>query len=373
VNGRRRFVVIAQGGHADGLRAVPFIRALRHAEPEARIVVLGYEFARGLWRHCPYVDEFIATGKDSILGRGWEARLKKVGRIARLASRLVGRFDVFLNLEVQAEGGFPGLLALLAAIPVRIGHGGWKRGMNLSPGPADMRVPYEERMCGLLALLGIEVADTRLEAWSNEADRQAVHGTLAGGGWHPGRRLVVCHAGSDWSCQTWPASSWVAVARSLIDHHGTVVAFTGTEAEKAQVAAIAGACGGDALDLCGSTTFGQLCALLELAALVISGDTVVAPLALAMGSATVTLAAYDTSNWSPSRMVELNALCRFEVRHPIPWSVRCHWDRIGRVHGCQSDSCVGVHGMGRIHPGDVLDRAARILDRPQAAAAGALV
>lgn len=373
MRGRRRFLICAQGGHADGLRAVPFVRALRQAEPEARIAVLGYEFARGLWGRCPYVDDFIVTGEDSILGRGWEARLKKLGRIARLATKLAARFDVFLNLDVQAEGGFPGLLALFAAIPVRVGHGGGWRGMNLSPGPADMRVPYEDRMRELLALLGIEVTDTRLEAWSDDADRQVVRGLLAAGGWHPGRRLVVCHPGSDWSCQTWPARSWVAVARSLIDQHGTAVVFTGTDEEKAQVAAIAGACGGAALDLCGSTTFGQLCALMEIAEVVISGDTVVAPLAVAMGSATVTLAAYDTSNWSPSRLLELNALCRFEVRHPIPWSVGCHWNRIGRVHGCRSESCVGVHGMGRIHPDEVLERAATVLDRPRARAAETLV
>jgi ADP-heptose:LPS heptosyltransferase len=319
------------------------------------------------------VDDFVVTGDDSILGRGWGARLKKVGRIARLAARLAARFDVFVNLEVQAEGGFPGLLALLSAIPLRIGHGGWRHGMNVSPGPADMRVPYEDRMRELLALLGVEVTDTRLEAWSDDADRQVVRELLAAGGWHPGRRLVVCHPGSDWSCQTWPASSWVAVARGLIDHHGMLVVLTGTDAERAQVAAIAGACGRDALDLCGSTTFGQLCALMEVAELVISGDTVVAPLATAMCAATVTLAAFDTSNWSPSRLRELNALCRFEVRHPIPWSVRCHWDRIGRVHGCRSESCVGVHGMGRIHPDEVLERAATALDKRGATAAGAPV
>jgi hypothetical protein len=165
----------------------------------------------------------------------------------------------------------------------------------------------------------------------------------------------------------------VAVAQGLIDQHGMLVVLTGTEAEKAQVAAIGGACGGAALDLCGSTTFGQLCALMEVAELVISGDTVVAPLANAMGAATVTLAAYDTSNWSPSRLRELNALCRFEVQHPLPWSVRCHWNRIGRVHGCRSESCVGIHGMGRIHPDEVLERSETALDARGATTAGALV
>jgi ADP-heptose:LPS heptosyltransferase len=295
-----------------------------------------------------------------------------VGRIGRLLPRLAGRFDVFLNLVVQPEGDFPALLSQFAAIPLRVGHGGPSRGMNLSPGPADMRVPYEDRMRELLALLGIESGDLRLEAWCGQTDRQSVRRLLTAEGWHPGRSLVVCHTGSDWSCQTWPAKRWTTVAKGLIEHHGAQVAFTGTEAERAQVAAVASRCGGGTLDLCGKTSFGQLCALLEVAQLVIAGDTLLAPLALAMGTPTLTLAAYDTSNWSPLRLIELNAICRFEVRLPAPWSVRCHWDRIGRVHGCQSESCVGVQGMGRIEPAEVLERAASVLRSPRTVAEGAL-
>ena len=363
---RRRFLVCVQGGYADGLRAVPFIRALRKAEPDARITVLGYRFAQDLWTSCPYVDGFVATGEDSVLGRGWGTRLRKVGRIAQIWPRLVGRFDVFLNLEVQPHGGFTAVLPILAVIPVRIGHGGLRRGMNLSPGVADMNVPYEERMSELLRLIGVEAGDMRLEAWCDEPDREAMRRLLT-----DLAPLVVCHVGSDWSCQTWPAKYWTAVAKALIQLHGAKVVFSGLESEKVQVAAITSRCGSGAVDLCGKTTFGQLCALLEVAELVISGDTLVAPLAVAMGTAALTLTAYDTSNWSPSRLHELNAICRFEVRQPTPWSVRCHWDRIGRVHGCRSESCVGVHGMGRIQPGEVLERAALILGRPQATAAGA--
>jgi ADP-heptose:LPS heptosyltransferase len=362
----KRFVVCVQGGHADGLRSVPFIRALRRAAPNAHITVLAYEFARDLWTSCPYVDDFVATGEDSVLGRGWEARIKKVGRIAVLAARLFARYDVFLNLEVQAEGGFPGLLAICSAAPIRVGHGGLRSGMNRSPGRADMRVPYEDRMRELMGELGVSVTDTSLEAWCGDQDRHAVRDMLMAAGWHPGRRLVVCHAGSDWSCQTWAAGSWVTVARSLIRRHDAIAVFTGVESEAASVDTIVQRCGGASINLCGQTSFGQLCALLEMADLVISGDTVVAPLALAMGAPTMTLAAYDTSNWSVSRLRELNAISGFEVREPLPWSVRCHWNRIGRVHGCISESCVGIHGMGRIQPGDVLDQAESIIARAEA-------
>jgi ADP-heptose:LPS heptosyltransferase len=235
-----------------------------------------------------------------------------------------------------------------------------------------MTVPYEERMSELLRLIGVEVIDVGLEAWSYEIDRGAIRLLLAAEV-RRGGPLVVCHVGSDWSCQMWPGKFWTAVAKGLIELHGAQVVFTGTEAERARVAAIVSRCGGGILDLSGKTNFGQLCALLEVADLVISGDTLPAPLAVAMGTATLMLTGYDTSNWSPSRLRELNAICRFEVREPTPWSMRCHWDRIGRVHGCQSESCVGVHGMGRIQPDEVLERASEVLTGRLANPVGALL
>jgi lipopolysaccharide heptosyltransferase II len=357
----KRYLVCVQGGHADGLRAVPFVRALRIAQPDAHIAVLAYGFVSELWAYCPYVDDFVASGDDAVLGKGWASRLEKIGRIAGLLPRTFRRYDVFLNLEVQAEGGFPGVLAAASAIPVRIGHGGARRGMNRSPGPADMRVPYEDRMRELMGVLGIDVTDARLEAWCRDEDRRDVREMLAAAGWHPGRRVVVCHSGSDWSCQTWAPAAWVSVARSLIQRHDVMVVFAGVTAEAGQVEAIARRCGTGSTSLCGRTSFRQLCALLEMAELVICGDTVVAPLALAMGASPITLMAYDTSNWGPSRLRELNALAHFEVGEPLPWSVRCHWNRIGRVHGCISESCVGVHGMGRVKPREVLELADRII------------
>jgi ADP-heptose:LPS heptosyltransferase len=354
VSGSPRVLVIAQGGHADGLRAVPFVRAVRRRHPGSRITVLGYQLLRDLWESCPYVDAFVAAGRDVILGIGWRARAAKLRRALRLAPRLVGRYDVLLNLSVQPEGGSAAALGILARIPTRIGHGGQLQGMNRSPGRADMRVPYEHRAAALLRLLGVEEVDPALEAWCSEDDRRSVARLLDAAGHRPGRPLVVCHAGSDWSCQRWPARRWAELAGRLATRDGALVVLSGTAAESAQTAEIAAAAGGRAVDLAGRTSFGQLCALLARADLLVSVDTLVAPLARAMGAPVTTLMTYDTSNWSAERMAEIGALTRFEVTEPPPWSVRCQWTRSGRLRGCESDSCVGVHGMGRIRPEDVL-------------------
>ena len=349
-----RILVLAQGGYADGLRAVPFVRAVRRRHPTARLTVLGYAFLRELWESCPYVDRFLAVGADVILGIGWRARAAKLRRALALAPRLLWRYDILLNLSVQPEGGSAAALGVLARIPTRIGHGGQLQGMNRSPGPADMRVPYEDRAAALLRLLGIEDPDLSLEAWCSEEDRQRAGRLLVTAGHVPGRPLVVCHAGSDWSCQRWPARRWAELAGRLAARDGALVVLTGTAAEAAHTAEIAAAAQGRAVDLAGRTSFGELCAVLARADLVVTVDTLVAPLARAMGAAVTTLMAYDTSNWSAERMAEIGALTRFEVTEPPPWSVRCQWMRSGRLRRCDSESCVGIHGMGRIRPEHVL-------------------
>ena len=357
----RRFLVMAQGGHADGLRAVPFVRAVREGHPDAHISVLGYGFARELWIACPYVDRFIATGDDAILGRGGRARLLKLLRVARLIPRLVARFDVFVNLEVQAEGGFPGLLSALLGIPVRVGHGGRRQGVNLSPGRADMRVPYEDRMSELLDVLGLPDGDLRLEAWSTAEDGLAVEATLAAAGRRPASPLVVCHPGSDWSCQMWSAARWADLADRLANEFGADVAFTGLAGEADFITDIGARVASPILNLAGRTTYSQLCALLARASLVVALDTLVAPLASAMGAPVVTIAAYDTSNWSRGRTRELRIITEFTVAEPAPWSVTCHWNRIGRVRGCQSASCVGRHALAQTSVEQVTARARPVL------------
>lgn len=357
----RRLLVFAQGGHADGLRAVPFVRALRDGHPDAHISVAGYGFARDLWSACPYVDRFIPTGDDAILGRGAWARLLKVIRVARLVARLGGRFDVFVNFEVQAEGGFPGLLSTLCRIPIRVGHGGPRQGVNRSPGRVDMRVPYEDRMSELLRVLDLPAGSLRLEAWSTADDGLAVEAVLAAAGRRPAAPLVVCHPGSDWSCQMWSAARWAELADRLASDFGADVAFTGLAIEADFISDVRRRASNPILDLAAQTTYGQLCALLARADLVVGLDTLVAPLASAMGAPVVTLAAYDTSNWSEQRARELGLIAEFTVAHPAPWTVTCHWNRIGRVRGCRSASCVGRHAMARTSVEQVIDAARSLL------------
>lgn len=359
----RRFLVYAQGGYSDRLRAVPFVRALWNANQGGSVAMLGYESGRELWEACPYVDEFISMGAGPILGRGYGTNLRKASLAARVGIRRRGCHDVFLNLSVMPEGLFPALLSVAAGIPVRVGYGNSRAGVNRSAGPADMRVPFETRAAALLALVDVEVTDFSLEAWCSDEDRTEVDGLLAGA-LAKGNRVVVCHPTSDWSCQMWPAERWADVIDALVMRHQCHVVLTGLAEERGFRDEIVARLSVPVTDLIGRTSHGRLGALLERADVVVTLDTLVAPLARAMGAAVVTLMSTDTPNWTQQRLLELGSLGVEDDTAGIPsWSVLCKWRRTGVVERCQSRSCVGVHGMGRIRSDAVLARITSKLER----------
>ena len=350
-----RFLLYAQGGYSDRLRAVPFVRAIREANPTASIAILGYEPGRELWEGCPHVDEFVCLGAAPVLGRGRLVQLRKAALAVRTARGRRGHHDIFVNLSVMPAGLFPGLLSVLSGIPKRVGYGGPGAGVNVTPGLADMRIPYETRTATLLDHLAIEATDLRLEAWCSAEDRAAVARMLEEQPRGAGGPTVVCHPSSDWSCQMWPAARWAQVIDALASRHRCRVVLSGTAEERAFTDEIVSLSSESVTDLVGRTSHGQLTALVEQADLVLTLDTLIAPLARAMGTEVVTLMAADTPNWSPRRLVELGALgITASSSDDHPWSVRCKWRRTGVVERCQSSSCVGVHGMGGITTESIL-------------------
>jgi ADP-heptose:LPS heptosyltransferase len=99
----------------------------------------------------------------------------------------------------------------------------------------------------------------------------------------------VLHPGAEAVARRWPADRYAAVARAL-HAAGHRVVVTGGPRENAlvtEVASGAGLRGGDVL--AGGLPFADLSALVAEAALVVSGDTGPAHLAVAHGSPSVTL------------------------------------------------------------------------------------
>jgi ADP-heptose:LPS heptosyltransferase len=244
-------VVLRALGLGDLLTAVPALRAVRRAFPDARVTLAAPGVLRPLALLTGAVDD-----------------LSAVAPLAPLPAELHGA-DVAVNLH----GSGPQSTALLRATGPRrlVSYG-------VAGGPAWRAAEHEvQRWCRLLTQSGVpaEPSDLSLPAPPPPA------GVPAG--------AVLVHPGAAQASRRWPAERWAEVARAL-SAQGRHVVLTGGPDEQAlgqRVAATAGLPGDRVL--AGRTDLTALAAVVAHAGLLLSSDTGVAHLATAFGTPSVVL------------------------------------------------------------------------------------
>jgi ADP-heptose:LPS heptosyltransferase len=284
-------------GLGDFLCAVPALRALRGAEPEASIHLVGLESSRDLAdRFTPYIDAFHAYPghigtEDGPLAAPADVE-DLVVRIRALAP------DVAIQLHGTGDRTNV-LVARFGAARVA----GFHPPRETPPGtgtflPWDEAEPEARRWLRLVRALGYPAEDDRLEfpldpgaaAWATE-----LLGSLAR------RPYVVVHPGSARSQSRWSVGGFLATAARMAES-GLGVVVTGTAAERPLAVAVAAGSGG--LALAGQTDLDELGWIIRGARLVVANDTGVSHLAAALGVPSVVIftdpSREHRTRWAPS-------------------------------------------------------------------------
>jgi ADP-heptose:LPS heptosyltransferase len=280
----------------DMLCAVPALRALRSAYPQARLTLIGLPWARELAaRYSRYVDDFIEfPGFPGLPERGCDPR----AFTAFLADAQDRRFD--LALQLHGDGRLTN--AVTALLGARHCAGFFPRG-GACPDPLRF-LPWEPREhevlrpLRLLERLGVPGAGIDLEFPLDEVDRGELARLVQAFRFRPGQYVCV-HPGAQLASRRWPPERFARVADALAAEGHTVV-LTGTAAEAAVTCAVAGAMRARAVDLTGRTSLGALAALVARARLLVCNDTGVSHIAAAMRTPSVVVSCgADTARWSP--------------------------------------------------------------------------
>ena len=246
----QRVVVLRALGLGDLLTAVPALRAVRRAHPDAHVSLAAPAALRELALHTGAVDAVVDTAP-----------------LAPLAEELAGA-----DLAVNLHGRGPQSTARLAATSPRrlVAYG-------LPGGPQWTADEYEVvRWCRLLDESGIpaDPGDLLLAAPPAEP---AVRG------------VVLVHPGAAQVSRRWPVERWGRVAAALAAAgHDVRVTGGSDEVALAQDVARSAGLGPDAV-LAGRTDLLGLSALVAAARLLVSPDTGVAHLATAFGTPSVVL------------------------------------------------------------------------------------
>lgn len=292
----RRIVALRALVIGDLLCAVPALRALRHAYPQAHVALIGLPWAREFVRRfSAYLDEFIEFPGFP----GLPERAVDIGRVPHFLSQLQQQqFDV--ALQMHGSGSFVNPLCELMG--ARVTAGFYVPGEycpsteTFLPYPED--VPEVRRHLALLEFLGIAARGEHLEL-PLTAEDDIDFGQLTEAAELREQPYVCLHPGARYLSRRWHAERFAGVGDALA-REGFRIVVTGTSAEAEVAARVVEHMQAPAINLAGRTSLGALAVLLKQARLLISNDTGVSHVAAALRApSVVVVTGSDPARWAP--------------------------------------------------------------------------
>jgi ADP-heptose:LPS heptosyltransferase len=311
LKGSRRIAVFRALQLGDMLCAVPALRALRNAAPQATITLIGLPWARDFTRRYAHlVDDFLAfPGFPGFPEH--PVSLRELPGFLNAAQRR----DFELVIQMHGSGTLSNPLA--ATFGGRH-HAGYFVEGQYCPEPHNFlawRDGEHEvlRYLRLMRSLGAPAQGDHLEFPLQPEDWHSLQRTSAHSSNQapmpiPERGNYVCvHPGARLPSRRWPARRFAELA-DRVAAQGLTIVLTGSAEEKEITEQVARHMCAPALDLAGHTNLGAMAALVSQAALVICNDTGMSHIAAAVNTPSVVI----SSGADPARFAPLDAR-----RHPV--------------------------------------------------------
>lgn len=302
----------------------PAIRALKGSPQEGRrITLLTSPAGAAITRLMAEVDDTIVHRASWMKASG-DAADAAADRelIEHLRQR---RFDAAVIFCVYSQSPLPAaLVCFLAEVPLRLAHcrenpyallTDWVREVE----PEQLVRHEVRRQLDLVASVGASTSDERLRVSVPAGARAHARRTLDAVGLSDHRGWVVVHPGASAPSRRYPPELLAAVCEILIAAHGINVLLTGDPSEVELVEQVRGSLPhpsrARAHSVAGQLSLSELAAVLELAPVLVSGNSGPVHLAAAVGTPVVDVYALTNPQHKPW-MVPSVVLCN---------DVPCRW------------------------------------------------
>jgi ADP-heptose:LPS heptosyltransferase len=309
----RRIVVLRANGLGDFLFATPALRALAQHFKRAEITYLCQPWLRsflaGRYSYLPHVHAIppVPGLRDSTVGDAGAERQRQ----RFFAACRARRFDVALQMHGGGMQSNPFIRQLGAGVSVGLSAPGVAR--------LDLNVPYEfyqhevVRYLELVSALGVPGAGLHMDAPELSPDLDELR--LA---WpaYDREEYGVVHVGASDPRRRWPIERFAAVADVLCHDHRLTVVATGSASDQSLVRQLETSASVPIVDLSGKTTLGTLGSLVRRARVVLSNDTGVSNLAIAVETPSVVV--YWCGN-----VITAGPFYRGRHRPVLSWTVDC--------------------------------------------------
>ncbi len=284
---RKKILVMRYRFIGDTVLTVPFLRNLRMAEPQARIIWLVAPGSSEVVQGIPYVDEFkywdpVTIHADS---RGTHRTLSSRLRFLREL-----RADHFDKVYVLKRSLSSAIMAWLSGAPERVGFDTEGRGFLLTKRVAYRHDRHEvENFLAVLREDGVPVINDHLELWTTAEEERKAASVLAKAGIAPEERLAAIHPFSAVVERGWPLENFAGLAERLRGEINCRVIVIGGPRDRPSFDKMKSLFGEDVADLVGACGLRETMVLLKRCALFVGNDSGIMHLAAAAGAPLVAL------------------------------------------------------------------------------------
>lgn len=293
----RNILLIQLGDIGDVVVTTPAIRAVKETYPGARVSILVRKPYGSLLVADPHIHEVVEFAKfrGSVL-RSQREYARFVWRLRR------ARYDLVVDLRTGDRGA---ILSFFTGAEERIGRDVDKkqfwhkllftktvRHLSVASQPVH---PGADQSLSVLRSIGIDTKDSSPKLYIAPNDRERADILLAECGLVAGGRWITINPYSRWEYKEWDNDKWVQIVNRLWEVFRIPAVLIGSLEEAPAAEAIIENCQGNAYNLAGKTSLGELAAVVATSTLHMGVDSAAPHIAAAVGTSTVTI--FGPGNW----------------------------------------------------------------------------
>jgi ADP-heptose:LPS heptosyltransferase len=281
----------------DMLCAIPALRALRTALPQAHITLIGLPWAEQLLqRFSRYLDDFIAfPGHPEFPEQ--PVKEKELHDFYRVMRERQFDFALQLHGSGRISNGIVQQFGACQSAGYAAADSVLLDGMHYFPYPDGGPEPL--RLLRLTTLLGAPQTGRHLEFPLTQQDWDEVEQSGLASGLVPGSYFCV-HPGARFRDKCWSPQRFAEVADVLAQEFGLKVVLTGSAKEADLTQAVASHMRQRAIDTASPLSIGAMAALMSGARLLLSNDTGVSHIAAGLGlKSVVVFNKAEMARWAP--------------------------------------------------------------------------
>ena len=279
----KNILIVSSTAIGDTLLSTPAIRAIRERYPDTKIIAHFNIKNMELFENNPHIDGIIPYYG------GYKRFFKTVREFRR------NRFDVALILHGNEPQATPMAYLSGANFVVKLPNTS-KYGFLLSNTTSHLQLPTSEFVHGIeqrlkvAALIGCSNKDKRMVLPVDRDDEDAVSGFLKSEGIKDDDMLIGFQVGASTVSRMWFAERFVELGKRLITAYPTTkIVITGSPDEKKYCEQIDREIGGRVIVSAGKLPLRQLSALVKRFKVLVTGDTGIMHIAIAVGTSVVAL------------------------------------------------------------------------------------